>query len=333
MRMADAHPPQLEDPPSLRALVTGNPVALAHGVIGDAWTQLIMREAFYGVRRFNDWSEALHIPRTVLSGRLKRLVDKGLLDSVVPAGRRRAEYRLTAMGRDLFGIALMQGRWERDHAPSRMQSRYDMVFYDSASRVPLDPVALDGPGGSTIDPARIGWEVGPGLIIRGSPTQRRWRTKRLPVDRPMIDRSVELIGDYWSWMVLGCVFFRMRRFEEFLSATGMAPNILSDRLSRLVAGSILVRRAYQSSPPRYEYRLTESGRALYPVVLATHGWSLRWLCDQEAPPLSLLDLTTGKHVHPVVCDGNTGEPIQAARTRWMMEGQPPSRGRSGSRAG
>ena len=50
----------MAEPPSLRALVTGNPVALAHGVIGDAWTQLILREAFYGVRRFNDWSEALH---------------------------------------------------------------------------------------------------------------------------------------------------------------------------------------------------------------------------------------------------------------------------------
>ncbi len=325
--MADPHPPQLADPPPLRALITGNPVALAHGVIGDAWTQLIMREAFYGVRRFNDWSEALHIPRTVLSGRLKRLVDNGLLDSVVPEGRRRAEYRLTAMGRDLFGIALMQGRWERDHAPSRMQSRYDMVFYDSPSRVPLDPVVLDGPNGSTIVPQRIGWEVGPGLVARESPTQRRWRSKRRPVDRPMIDRSVELIGDYWSWMTVGCAFFRLRRFDEILLATGMAPNILSDRLTRLVAGSILVRRAYQSGPPRYEYRLTDAGRALYPVVLATHGWSLRWLCDQKAPPLSLVDQTTGKHIHPIVCDRNTGEPIHAAQTRWMMEGQPASRGK------
>ena len=332
--MQETHPPiKMADSPSVRALVTGNPVALAHGVIGDAWTQLILREAFYGVRRFNDWSEALHIPRTVLSGRLKRLVENGLLDSVIPPGRRRAEYRLTAMGRDLFGIALMQGRWERDHAPSRMQSRYDMVFYDPATRKALDPVVLDGPGGSPIDPDGVRWEVGPGLVERESPTQRRWRSKRPPVDRPMIDRSVELIGDYWSWMVLGCAFFRLRRFEEFLSATGMAPNILSDRLSRLVAGSILVRRAYQSNPPRYEYRLTEAGRALYPVVLATHGWSLRWLCDQEAPPLSLVDLTTGKPIHPIVCDRNTGEPIQAARTRWMMEGQSASRSRGDSVAG
>ncbi|USA39446.1 winged helix-turn-helix transcriptional regulator [Pelagerythrobacter marinus] len=309
----------MTNPPSVRALITGNPVALAHAVVGDAWTQLILREAFYGVRRFNEWSDALHIPRTVLSGRLKRLVDNKLLESVVPEGRKRAEYRLTAMGVDLFGIALMQGRWERDYAPSPMQSRYDMVFYDAASGERLDPVVLNGVGGATIDPYQVGWEAGPGLVEREAPAQRRWRSKPPPIDRPMIDRSVKIIGDYWSWLVVGCAFFRLRRFEEILSAAGMAPNILSDRLSRLVAGGVLERHAYQSGPERFEYRLTQSGRGLYPVVLATHGWSLRWLCDAADPPLSLIDRKTGERLHPVVCDSRTKMPIAAKATRWVMQ--------------
>lgn len=100
---------------NMRALVTGNPVALAHAAVGDGWSQLILREAFYSTRRFSDWGSALKIPRSVLSARLTRLCDTGLLRLTTPTGRKRAEYRLTAMGRDLFGTALMQGLWERNH--------------------------------------------------------------------------------------------------------------------------------------------------------------------------------------------------------------------------
>ncbi|RZJ32938.1 MAG: transcriptional regulator, partial [Brevundimonas sp.] len=92
----------------------GNPVARAFAVTGDAWTQLILREAFYGARRFSQWRDRLGMPRSVLTDRLNRLVTAGLFEQR-PAkdSPTRMEYRLTEMGLDMFGVAVMQGQWER----------------------------------------------------------------------------------------------------------------------------------------------------------------------------------------------------------------------------
>ena len=78
----------------------GNPVARAFAITGDAWTQLIMREAFYGVRRFSVWRERLGTPRSVLTDRLQKLVAAGLLAQTPVATSARTEYRnYTAMYR------------------------------------------------------------------------------------------------------------------------------------------------------------------------------------------------------------------------------------------
>lgn len=297
----------------------GNPLALAHAVIGDAWTQLILREAFHGVRRFTDWSTNLRIPRTVLSGRLNRLVAAGIMEVKVPPGAKRGEYRLTETGLDLYGVALMQGMWERDHAPSILQRRYALSFHDARTGKPIVPKVLDRPGGKPVDPRDVGVVEGPGLIERSAPAHRRWSGGRAPAERPMIERSVDIIGDHWSWSILACAFLRIRRFDDMLEATGMAPNILSDRLTRLVGSGILARIPYQASPVRHEYRLTEAGLELYPVVLAMHGWAERWLCDFDDPPLKLVHLSTGERITPAVCDLLTGEPIRARTTRWRLE--------------
>src|SRR5258705_5275642 len=98
-------------------------IARTLGVVGEKWTLLVLREAFYGVRRFDDFHAALGCARNLLSARLKTLVDNGLLEKqAVRAdhGGRRAEYRLTDKGRDLLPavVALMQwgDRWATDEA-------------------------------------------------------------------------------------------------------------------------------------------------------------------------------------------------------------------------
>lgn len=302
-----------------RALVTGNPVALAHAAIGDAWTQLILREAFYRVRRFSDWSRNLGIPRSLLASRLQRLCDIGIMVAEAPPGMKRAEYRLTPMGLDLFGAALIQSQWERRHAPSSLQQRYSLTFYDLRTERAIEPCVLDRPYGSKIDPIDVDYLIGPNLQAGQTPPHRRWSTQRHFTDRPFLERSIDITGDYWSWAVVACAFLRIRRFDDMSDATGMAPNVLSDRLSRLVEASILKRRQYQDNPPRSEYRLTQTGLDLHPLVMAMHGWAERWLCDFDNPPLMLVRRASRARITPVVCDLLTGEPLQARWTRWRME--------------
>jgi len=98
-------------------------IARTLGVVGEKWTLLVLREAFYGVRRFDDFHAALGCARNLLSARLKTLVENGLLEKQAyrdDRGRRRDEYRLTDKGRDLLPavVALMQwgDRWAADDA-------------------------------------------------------------------------------------------------------------------------------------------------------------------------------------------------------------------------
>src|SRR5215217_2183459 len=98
-------------------------IARTLGVVGEKWTLLVLREAFYGVRRFDDFHAALGCARNLLSARLKTLVAEGLLDKQGyrdDRGRRREEYRLTEKGRGLLPavVALMQwgDRWVADES-------------------------------------------------------------------------------------------------------------------------------------------------------------------------------------------------------------------------
>ena len=300
----------------------GNPVARAYAVTGDAWTQLILREAFHGVRRFSDWRERLGTPRSVLTDRLNKLVTGGLLERRGTGEGARTEYRLTEMGLDMFGVAVMQGQWERVWAHSPLQARYALAFLDRDTGRRLQPVVLSGPGGRVMDPADVGWRPGPGLTAIPAPNSRRRRSDPKETDRPIIDRSTEIMGDYWSWSVLSAAYFRLRRYDEIHAALGVATNILADRLSRLVGYGVLEKVVYQTAPVRQEYRLTAAGMALYPVVLAMHGWSERWMLQKGEAPLTLIRRSTGEELHPVVCDLGTGEPLRARRIRWELEDAP-----------
>ncbi|RSD22103.1 winged helix-turn-helix transcriptional regulator [Amycolatopsis eburnea] len=90
---------------------TADSVGRALDLVGERWSLLILREAFFGVRRYGEFARTLSIPRPTLSARLKTLVDAGVLDRVDPV----PEYRLTAAGRDLFGAVVTLMQWGDRH--------------------------------------------------------------------------------------------------------------------------------------------------------------------------------------------------------------------------
>ncbi len=97
--------------------------------------------------------------------------------------------------------------------------------------------------------------------------------------------SLEVVGERWTLLIIRDAFMGARRFEEYQRRTGMARNILAARLNRLVDEGILERAAYQEHPVRYEYRLTEKGIDLWPVIVSLLHWGNRYVYPGRAPVL------------------------------------------------
>src|SRR5687767_5069851 len=91
-----------------------------------------------------------------------------------------------------------------------------------------------------------------------------------------IAQALEVVGEWWTLLILRDVFLGVRRFDDFQKRLGIARNVLADRLDTLVERGILERRPYQDRPPRDEYVLTEKGRDLLPVIHALREWGDRW---------------------------------------------------------
>jgi DNA-binding HxlR family transcriptional regulator len=87
-----------------------------------------------------------------------------------------------------------------------------------------------------------------------------------------VARALEVVGERWTLLILRDAFLGVRRFDDFQADLGIARNVLADRLGRLVDAGVLDRHAYSDRPPRHEYRLTDKGRDLWPVVHALAVW-------------------------------------------------------------
>jgi DNA-binding HxlR family transcriptional regulator len=94
---------------------------------------------------------------------------------------------------------------------------------------------------------------------------------------------VAILGERWTMVIVRQAFLGARRFEDYQAGLGIARNMLTDRLRGLVEQEILERRLYHERPPRYEYRLTEKGRDLYPILVSMLDWGDRHGGFDEAP--------------------------------------------------
>ncbi|WP_429910880.1 winged helix-turn-helix transcriptional regulator [Glycocaulis sp.] len=301
----------------LKQMIQNNPVSHAMDVVGEAWTMLILREAFRGARRFDDWMERLAIARSVLARRLKTLTDAGLLERRPYQQRpERFEYVLTAMGRDLYGVAIMLIFWEQDWSPRSDPARaIRLVARDGSG--PIDPIMAGEDLKAPILPGDV--LPRPGPVPGKAPALKEMRRRKVqPAMRASgkpIELGIELFGDYWTNLVLAACFYRVRRYDDFLKTLGVSTSVLADRLEGLVSHGILTRKRYHTRPERFEYVLTERGRALYPTVLAFFAWGARWLCEPGKLPVELVSQATGQTVLPVLRNAVTGEEIDPRSVR------------------
>ncbi|MFD2094181.1 winged helix-turn-helix transcriptional regulator [Blastococcus deserti] len=124
-------------------------------------------------------------------------------------------------------------------------------------------------------------------------------------------RSLEVVGDWWSPLVLRDLFLGLDRFDQLVDDLGISRNLLADRLAKLVEGGVVAREAYQERPVRHRYLLTDAGRELVPVLLALTAWGDRWMTPDGGPPLLVAHVGCGARTTPTVCCSACGEPLRS----------------------
>ena len=149
--------------------------------------------------------------------------------------------------------------------------------------------------------------------------------------RCSIARTLSVVGDRWTLMIVRDAFLGVRKFENFQRNLGMTRHLLSERLRKLVEHEILERVVYQEKPTRYEYRLTEKGIELYPIMLTLVDWGDRWMGDEHGPPVEYLHKGCQHVVMPSLHCPECGEKV-AARDIVPRIQPPVHLGASGERA-
>ena len=123
-----------------------------------------------------------------------------------------------------------------------------------------------------------------------------------------VARSLERVGEWWSILIIRDALHGLTRFDQFEESLGIAPNMLTRRLSALVKAGLLERRRYSERPPRYEYVLTERGRDFRSVIVAFHAWGNKHYAPEGASVL-IVNARTGAPADPVLVDRLTGVPL------------------------
>lgn len=127
-----------------------------------------------------------------------------------------------------------------------------------------------------------------------------------------IARSLEVLGERWTLLVVRDALLGLRRFDDFARSLGVARNILTDRLARLVAAGILLRTPYQERPARYEYQLTPMGYELAVPIIGLMHWGDKHLAGRAGPPRLTRHSTCGASLRSALVCEKCHEPISLA---------------------
>jgi DNA-binding HxlR family transcriptional regulator len=127
-----------------------------------------------------------------------------------------------------------------------------------------------------------------------------------------IARTLEVLGERWTLLVVRDALLGLRRFDDFQHSLGVARNVLTDRLKRLVEAGVLERVPYQERPQRFEYRLTAIGRELAVPVIGLMHWGDRHLAEPAGPPRLTRHRECGGLLHTALVCPTCDEPVSPA---------------------
>jgi DNA-binding HxlR family transcriptional regulator len=287
-----------------------NSLGLSSLVLGDRWNLMILREAFRGAHRFQDWTNTLGVSDPVLATRLRDLTGLGLLDRTQsPTSPGRPEYHLTPAAKDMWSIFVAIWLWNLHWASGTDVSRRARLRHHDcgfAVRPLLGCGACRAHGVTPFETSVV--RAADYSYDEGNPPRPYRRIKHGSATVPADLDAVGLLGDRWSTSVLAAAFLGAHRFSDFSRDIGsIPPLILTQRLNTFVEARVLVQQPVASGKRRLEYHLTSKGSDFFGIFSNQISWSSRVFADRSGPPLTIRHLPCGSTFDPVyfcnACDG------------------------------
>lgn len=130
-----------------------------------------------------------------------------------------------------------------------------------------------------------------------------------------VARASDIVGDRWSLLIVRDAFDGVRRFGDFQRSLGIARNILSDRLHKLLQAEILLLQDASNGSSYQEYKLTAKGESLFVLIVALRQWGEQYLFEAHEPRSSLLEIATTQAVAPLQCSNSQGMVLKASETQ------------------
>ncbi len=227
------------------------------GLLGDEWTLLVLQQALMGTTRYGDFRSRLPISHSVLSSRLRSLAENELVKPrVYQTNPPRSEYLTTARSRSLWPMLVSIWHWERSWVPDHRDAVPIMRHTVCGER--FAPVVRCNSCGEPVSEKDVLAQWGPsGSWSRSIPaavTRRRSATSQAG----LFPQTMTVLGNRWSFAIMVAAFVGVSRFTDFQTQLNAPPGSIADRMGIFVVNDVLV-------DTDNRYRLTEKGRALFPV--------------------------------------------------------------------
>ncbi len=275
--------------------------------LGDEWTLLVIQQALMGATRYADFGARLPISHSVLSSRLQALTGDGLLVKRNYQTRPpRAEYLTTARSRSLWPVLVSIWHWERHWVPEHADDL--PAIHHIICDADFTPQTACGQCGDTVTEKDAAAQWGPsGSWVRSMPmatTRRRSSTDQR--EAGLFPQTMSVLGNRWGFALLVAAFVGMSRFTDFQSQLGAPPGSIADRLSIFTANGVMV-------TADNRYRLTEKGRALFPILIWALQWSQRWFRAPEGPAVELTHTACGAPFTAVMTCDQCARPLRGTQ--------------------
>jgi DNA-binding HxlR family transcriptional regulator len=279
------------------------------GILGDEWTLLVVQQALLGAARYGDFMTRLPISNSVLTRRLRALSSEGLLERrAYQMNPPRSEYVVTPRSRSLWPVLLSIWEWERRWVPDHAERLPGMRHTSCGGE--FAPLVTCGSCGETASEKDVVAQWGPsGSWPRSMPvasTRRRSEADQRDAAAGLFPQTMSVLGNRWAFALLVGAFVGMSRFTDFQTQLGAPPGSIADRLSIFTANGVLV-------GVDNRYRLTEKGRAFFPVLVCALQWAQHWFRAPEGPAVILMHTACGRRFAPVLACDQCARPLTGAQ--------------------
>ena len=291
------------------ALAPEGPNAIGRmlGLLGDEWNLLIVQQSLLGARRYSQFMARMPISNSVLTNRLRTLVNDGLLTRKVHASTRaRTEYVITGRGRSLWPTLLLIWAWERNWVSAHPEPLPAM--HHAACGADFAPLLRCNSCHAVVTGSDVGLHLGPsGAWTRSAPaasTRRRSESDGAAREAGLFPETMSVFGNRWAAAILVAAFLGTTRFTDFQTQLGAPPSLLAERLQTFCTiGVFTTEPTERSGPERAAYLLTDKGRAFFPVLTAALQWAQWWFQAPEGPAVVMTHHQCGaEFIGELACD-------------------------------